>query len=89
MRLILASLHTTENIMDKNDQNANTKPTIVNHETDLPSDQSNTNNSGMVDFAGEQVPTISILVHSAIKPHITNNIFDCFDSTNPIRTFWI
>ncbi len=35
------------------------------------------------------VPTISVLVHSAIRPTTTANIQDCFDATNPLRSSWI
>ena len=43
----------------------------------------------LMDPAGTQVPTISILVHSPRQPTTTGNIHDCFASNNPHKSLWI
>ena len=47
------------------------------------------NNNFLLDPASSLVPTISVFVHSATKPPTSANIQDCFDRTNPLRSFWI
>ena len=43
----------------------------------------------MLDLSNENVPTISVLVHSTTRPYTTPNIQECFDPNNPLRSFWI
>ena len=43
----------------------------------------------LINASNEQVPTISVLVHATKRPPTTPNIQDCFDSSNPLRSFWI
>ena len=38
---------------------------------------------------GITIPTISVLVHSPSRPPLTQNVQDCFSSSNPLRSFWI
>ena len=61
-------------------------PTLNTMSTDRSTQQ---DKSPIIDVTNGIVPTISVLVHSTHKPTITLNIQDCFDTTNPIRTFWI
>ena len=77
--------------------------TTINTDTTLSSDKStpvhpthNTNAQESIEpspatiyDSNEYVPTISVLVHSSIRPTTTPNIQDCFDTTNPLRSFWI
>ena len=35
------------------------------------------------------IPTISVLVHTPLKPVITSNIQDCFATNSPHRSFWL
>ncbi len=60
--------------------------TTINTSQVLSSDDDNTTK---FDIAGDQVPTILVLVHSSTKPSIPTNIQDCFLANNPLRTFWI
>ena len=59
-------------------------PTLNTTSTDKPTQQ---DQSPIIDVTNGIVPTISVLVHSSHKPTITSNIQDCFDTTNPTRTF--
>ncbi len=66
-------------------------PTMNLHNTTNTTSFSNktSHDNSLIDPAGSIVPTISVFVHSATKPLTSANIQDCFDGTNPLRSFWI
>ena len=89
MRPILASVSDKSSLSPSNPQDTIMKPLENNATHVLPSDSSSIHHSDLIDIAGITVPTISILVHSSIRPTITTNVQDCFHTTNPLQPFWI
>ena len=55
--------------------------------TNTPTDTQQ--DSYLLDVSNENVPTISVLVHSTTRPTTTPNVQECFNSINPLRSFWI
>ena len=91
MRPILASastpLYSTSSTLQSTKQTThiNRPSETINIATQLSSDES----TNLIDPAGSVVPTISILVHSSSQPELTANINDCFNYSNPLKSFWI
>ncbi len=96
MRPILASASTLQSAHVTTQETASThdskmttltnNSTILNMSQLLPSD---TSPSKLFDIAGDIIPTISVLVHSTMKPDHPETIQECFITKNPFRTFWI
>ena len=93
MRPIIASATMLQNIQINQDKLAHThnirQNTTNNNDNTLPSDDSNKVHAMFHITDNEFVPTISVLVHAAIRPKTTPNIQDCFDTNNALRSFWI
>ena len=105
MRPIIASATTLPMSRIKQDEHPtlhHKQKTTINTDTILQSDisgetpttldtnaQENKQGSTTMTESTEYIPTISVLVHLSIRPTTTSNIQNCFDSTNPLRSFWI
>ena len=77
---------TTDTTLPSDNKRPDTINTYPTSTTIPPHDSPSQTN---IDFTNNIVPTISVLVHYPHRPHITPNIQDCFDSKNPLRSFWI
>ena len=90
MRPILASATTTlPQQSDTHIQPHLCKPPSSNPDTTLSSDVPLPRDPHIIDASHGYVPTISVLVHYPTRPTTTPNIQDCFDTTNPLKSFWI
>ena len=63
--------------------------TTINTDHTLTSDGNPSSTNHIFDIAGNNVPTISVLVHSSLKPMTPTHIHECYFHTHPLRSFWI
>ena len=69
---------------------SNTTPDILVDNSSISLTSDDTYSSDVSDYMpGVPIPTISVLVHSSSRPTLTDNVQDCFASSNPLRYFWI
>ncbi len=89
MRPILASVsQDTDNNLITSSPTPQT-PQMTSTTTNISRVLSSEQHDFLMDPAGPQVPTISILVHSPHQPTTSGNIHDCFALDNPHKSFWI
>ena len=93
MRPILASVSNQPSLslsLSSSTPPSTNMKTLENNTTHiLTSNTPSIHHSNLIDIAGLIVPSISILVYSSIRPTITTNVQDCFNTTNPLQPFWI
>ena len=91
MRPILASasISNETSIATNTSDDPTHSSTIIPNSLHILSSDTSSVSSHLLDPAGIQVPTISVLVHSSQQPTATVNIHDCIASDNPFKSFWI
>ncbi len=92
MRPILASVspnHNPSPLTSSYTQNTSIHTSTTTNTSQILSSDQHNQQEYLLDPAGIQVPTISILVHSPHQPTTSGNIHECFASNNHLKSFWI